>query len=130
MKRSTFLILLIPFFSSAQFRNNIWCFGDSAGIDFSNPHNPVPIVTSMDGRGSCVSVAESLLFYANTRSGMGNASTLVYDSQNQIMANGDLIRGEAWFNELVAIPRLNNTYFLFSINQVFSFTKGFYYSII
>ena len=51
----------------AQNRNSIWVFGDSALVDFSNINNPVPGISSMDGRGSCVSIADSsgsLLFYA------------------------------------------------------------------
>lgn len=87
----------------------------------------------MDGRGSSISMADSngaLLFYANTRSGFGNASTLVYDRQHQIMQNGNLIRGEAWYKELVTIPIGSDKYFLFSMNEVFTATQGFYYSII
>ena len=64
------LIALLTFLSLkaiAQNRNSIWCFGDSAGIDFRNVSMPVPISTGMDGRGSCASISDSvgnLLFYA------------------------------------------------------------------
>jgi hypothetical protein len=39
--------LATSFYATAQNRNSIWCFGDSAGINFSNINNPVPITTSM-----------------------------------------------------------------------------------
>ena len=59
--------------SYSQNRNNIWCFGDSAGIDF-NQTVAAPINTNLDTRGSCTSIADStgnLLFYASTE-GYGN----------------------------------------------------------
>ncbi|MFN8234691.1 MAG: hypothetical protein U0X89_01025 [Bacteroidia bacterium] len=33
-------VLLVNHESKAQNRNSIWCFGDSAGINFSNINNP------------------------------------------------------------------------------------------
>ena len=67
---TTFIFLLLIFFpelSNCQKQNNIWCFGDSSGIDFNDSLNPIPISTSVRTRGSCVSYADSsgqLLFYA------------------------------------------------------------------
>lgn len=117
----------------SQNRNSVWCFGDSAGIDFNIVSNPVPITTGLRSRGSCASVSDAsgnLLFYANTRAASGTYSTLVYDAQNNIMSNGDTIMGVGWYNELLIIPNpLNDsTYFLFSLG-VTSF-YGIYYSII
>ncbi|MBK7391249.1 MAG: hypothetical protein IPI23_19915, partial [Bacteroidetes bacterium] len=56
-----FVLLLIASTNilHAQSRNSIWVFGDSALVDFSNINNPVSGVSSMDGRGSCVSIADS-----------------------------------------------------------------------
>jgi len=62
-------ILLVTDALKAQNKNSIWCFGDSAGINFSNINNPVPFTSSVEGRGSCVSIADNngnLLFYSNT----------------------------------------------------------------
>ena len=94
MKRFTFLILLLPFCSSAQFRNNIWCFGDSAGIDFSNINNPVPIISGMDCRGSCANICDTsglLLFYAWDIANTIHNTGRIFNSQHQQMANGDSI---------------------------------------
>ena len=98
----------------------MWCFGDSAGIDFSNISNPSPITTGLRTRGSCASISDTsgnLLFYANTRAASGTYSTLVYDTQNNIMPNGDTIMGTGWYNELVIVPNPANdsTYILFSL---------------
>jgi hypothetical protein len=116
----------------AQKQNNIWCFGDSAGIDFNNISNPLPIVTSLDTRGSCVSIADSLgqlLFYANTRATITGNTTLVWNKNNQIMENGDSIVGRGWYNELLILPTIHsNVYYLFSVGATSIF--GFYYSIV
>jgi hypothetical protein len=133
--RATLLFFLI-FISAAdsfcQNRNSVWCFGDSAGIDFSSGA-PVTFASGMDGRGSCSSIADTngnLLFYADTRAGNWWYSTRVYNSQHQIMQNGDSINGESWYNELVAVPMGNNIYYLFSTCLTFTNAKGLYYSII
>ncbi len=55
------LFILLPSFCISQNRNSIWVFGDSAGIDFTVPTNPIPITSGMDGRGSCASIVISLM---------------------------------------------------------------------
>ena len=129
---SIFFILIISFSCFAQKRNNVWCFGDSSGIDF-NQSVPVPIATSLDTRGSCVSISDSvgnMLFYANTRATLSGNTTRVWSRNNQIMQNGDSVVGRGWYNELVIVPMPDNPnrYYLFSVG-VTSF-YGFYYSII
>jgi hypothetical protein len=135
-KLSTHLFFLALIFSclnvNAQKENNIWCLGDSAGIDF-NQSPPVPITTSLDTRGSCVSIADStglLLFYANTRATLPGYTTRVWNSANQLMENGDSIVGRGWYNELIIIPVPGSItkYYLFSAG-VTSF-YGIYYSIV
>ena len=129
---SSLLLLILSYTNNfAQGRNNIWCFGDSAGIDF-NQSPPVPIVTSVRSRGSCVSIADSLgnlLFYANDRVGNGNNSTRVWNKQDNLMYNGDSIQGEGVYNELVIIPKPGqiNFFFLFTGNEVFPGSEGLYY---
>jgi hypothetical protein len=87
MKKGVVLLLIIAATHSfAQNKNSIWCFGDSAGIDFSNISNPVPITTAMRGRGSCASIADgagNLLFYSNTYTYL----TLVWNALNDTMTN-------------------------------------------
>src|SRR5438105_533888 len=109
-RRIILLLCLGLFFSKAnlaQKRNDIWCFGDSVGIDFNNLSNPVPITTSLDTRGSCVSIADSngmLLFYGDTRATFPGATTRVWNRNNQLMQSGDSIIGEGWYNELIILP--------------------------
>lgn len=100
-----FMVLSLNCFS--QNRTSVWCFGDSAGIDFSNLNNPIPIITGMDSRGSCCSVSDTsgnLLFYASTRAGMVGKSGLVWSNNNSVMMNGDSIVGQGWYNEMIIVP--------------------------
>ncbi len=133
------LILVIVFFYSVnaagQNRNSVWCFGDSAGIDFSSGIAQ-PISSGMDGRGSCASIAAengNLLFYAGTMykySNIPHNSTFVYNSNHSLMDSGDSIFGKSWYQELVIVPNPANdsTYYLFSVGITSVF--GLYYSII
>jgi hypothetical protein len=133
-------ILLVLFFYSplliqAQQQNNIWCFGDSAGINF----NSVPISTftsNVKNRGSCVSIADSLgnlLFYGHTRTTVFGKNTLLFNKLNQLMQNGDTIVGQGWYQELIVIknPVNNDQYLLFTVGVTnAALQQGFYYSII
>ena len=129
------LILLTTHVSVAQNRNSVWVFGDSAGIDFGSGV-ALPIVSAMDGRGSCASISDingELLFYAATMRPYSNFSpfsTFVFDMNNVVMQNGDSIVGRAWYQELVIIPSPANdsTYYLFSISVTDNY--GLVYSII
>jgi hypothetical protein len=129
-----FFLFFVSYNLYGQNQNSIWIFGDSAGIDFTNLNNPIPIASSMVGRGSCVSIADTssnLLFYSNTRGGAGNTG-IIWDQTNQVLQNGDSIVGQAWFNEMVIVPMPDsiNKYYLFSIGITTSSAQGLFYSII
>ena len=126
------LILSNSTISPAQ-RNNLWCFGDSASIDFSSGI-PVAGISSLDSRGTCVSIADTnsnLLFYGNTRSGAGGlTSGLIWNKNDQLMLEGDSIAGGGWYHELVIIPNPvdDSLFYVFSIGVTISF--GLKYSIV
>ncbi len=125
-----FLILCIITESNfAQKRSNIWCFGDSAGIDFTNINNPFPFQSGMDSRGSCASISDSsggLQMYAANCSDPIFFGTLqagkLYNKQHQSMQNGDSLYSLAWYNEMVLIPFPNedSLFLLFSIGVTHS----------
>jgi hypothetical protein len=127
------LILVLVGRSASAQRNNIWCFGDSASLDFSNGI-PVAGTSSMDSRGTCVSIADTnsnLLFYGNTRSGAGGlTSGLIWNKNDQLMLEGDSIAGGGWYHELVIIPNPvdDSLFYVFSIGVTISF--GLKYSIV
>ncbi len=127
------LLIYFPQLSMCQKQNNIWCFGDSAGINFSDTSNITTFTSALDTRGSCVSIADSngqLLFYAHTRATLPGYTSQVWNRLNQIMDGGDSIIGRGWYNELIIVPFPGSTsiYYLFSAG-VTSYL-GLYYSII
>ena len=129
-----FLFLVLQVHSGfSQNQNNIWCFGDSAGINFSDTSNLITFSSALDSRGSCVSIADSsgqLLFYANTRATLPGFTTRVWNSTNQLMDGGDSIVGRGWYNELIIIPfpGSSSLYYLFSAGVTGFY--GLFYSVI
>jgi len=116
-------------------RGNIWCFGDSAAIDFTNLSNPIATTSSVGSRGSCASIADSnggLLFYAHTRSGVANNSGLVYNNLHSLMQNGDSLLGQGWYQELTIIPSPDDDsiLYIFSVGVTNSSFPGLFYSIV
>ncbi|MFZ9942233.1 MAG: T9SS type A sorting domain-containing protein [Bacteroidia bacterium] len=121
----------------SQNRNSVWCFGDSAGIDYSVLTAPVSFATGLDTRGSCASISDSfgnLLFYAETRAAQPTfRTTLVFNANHQIMLSGDSIMGGGWYHELIILPDPGNInlYYLFSIGGIgTNVDKGLFYSVI
>ena len=95
--------------TQAQNRNNIWCFGDSAGIDFTVPSNPQPYLSEMRSRGTAVSICDTLgqlLFYAHTgdTSNPVNLQGNIKNKLHLMMENGDSIIEISWYKEMVIIP--------------------------
>jgi hypothetical protein len=136
MMRILFLIFFsfLCFYAVAQFNDNIWCLGDSAGIDFNS--SPAPYFSGMDGRGSCVSICDSsgsLMFYGFTSTDPQILlRSKVMNRNHQLMQNGDSIYGQAWYEECLIIPFPGNTnlFYFFSIAVTSSSPYGLYYSII
>lgn len=82
------IFLLLSFSGMAQKQNNIWLFGDRAGLDF-NFSPPKPITGSMIALEGCASIANEngeLLFYTNGIS--------VWDRNHQLMPNGGIKIGD------------------------------------
>jgi hypothetical protein len=136
--KSLYIALLVFCVSNSlcQNRNNVWCFGDSAGIDFNSLNNPIPIVTSLDTRGSCASICDtsgSLLFYVQTKPTFNCYGGEVFNKLGLIMQNGDSLRGESWYHELIIIPwpGNDNLFYLFYVGSACGGNDfGFFYSII
>jgi hypothetical protein len=126
------LICMIWYSGNAQ-RNNIWCFGDSAGINFNGGAMPFAFNTAVQSRGSCTSIADlsgNLLFYGFTKAGIVNNSGRVFNNQHQLMQNGDSILGQGWYYEMTIIPDPgdDSSYYLFSLGVTNSSLPGLYYS--
>ena len=63
------MLSLSSFLASGQGKNTIWCFGDSAGIDFRNRLSPVVFQSGINTKGTAASISDSLgnlLFYSGS----------------------------------------------------------------
>lgn len=138
MKIKILLLLFLCCTSlSAQIRRDaVWCFGDSVQIDF-NQTPPVISNCAIRTRGTACSITDSLghiLFYCQTFHRTVQIANdfmgAVFNSQNQLMENGDSLVGDGWYHEMQIIPNPANT------NQYYIFHTGMtvnpelYYSVI
>ncbi|MDQ3051935.1 MAG: T9SS type A sorting domain-containing protein [Bacteroidota bacterium] len=127
---------LIYTLGKTQNRNSVWCFGDSAKIDFSDSLNIQIGKSSQKSRGSCASISDtlgSLLFYTSYDPTVligGTDPIKVFNNNNQIILNGDSIKGGGWYRELLILPYpgSDTLFYLFNIGVTHDF--GLYYSII
>ena len=136
-RNSFFLFLICAINSFAQKQDRIWLFADSAGIDFNDLINPLPLHCNLGDPclASFTSIADKqgqLLFYAG-----GVELTLtairVFDKFGNVMANGDSLQGYPWVNQgcmIIPIPGDTNKYYLFSGNRHSADGNNLYYNII
>ena len=137
-----YLVILILFLdirtAASQAWNRFWCFGDSAGVDFSNLSTPVPITSLMDCAESCASVGDSangLLMYAHTDYwplwlAGSLRTTVVHNYQHQIMENGDSLIGNAFHNGMTFINKPGSDSIFYLIHTGFNVDSGLYYSMV
>jgi hypothetical protein len=135
---SILFLVLFCHFGYGQKRNAVWCFGDSAGINFSDTANPYTFVSEMNSIGSCSSICDSagnLLFYCSTPDINGFLNGvyplgIVYNRNHEMMLNGDSLNCRAWYHEMVIVPYPGNPnrYYIFHVGVTGLF--GLYYSIV
>ncbi len=132
-----FACILFPLKSFSQNRNNVWVFGDRAGIDFSGVAAQ-SISTNICSRGSCSSICDSsgnLQFYisSTTKSlfAQFKAPARIYNKKFKTMKNGDSIAGDLWYKEfeIIPMPLQNNLYYTIQAGET-NFVPGLFYSII
>ncbi len=132
--RQLFLVLVLSLNLSAVLaqRSANWCFGDSAGIDFTVATSPVIFTNSVVSRGTAVSISDyngELQFYSFTVSGSGQVySGKLFNKNDVEMLNGDSLAGTGWYHEMVILPDPadDSLFYLFSIGV--SFPYGLKYS--
>ncbi len=111
----------------AQKENNIWYFGNGAGLDF-NSGSPVVLNNgAMYTTEGCASIADSsgsLLFYTD--------GVTVYNKVHNVMVNGSGLLGGNSSTEsaiIVPLPGSSSTFYIFTTPDQGSFS-GFNYSVV
>ena len=99
----------------AQRENNVWYFGDKAGLDF-NSGNPVNLtdgqIFTIEGCASISNPSGQLLFYTDGRK--------VWNRNHQVMQNGSGLRGHASSTQsaiIVPKPNSNTIYYIFTTSE-------------
>jgi hypothetical protein len=139
---TTFIFAQCTIYSQKE--GNIWCFGDSALIDWNEPENPILERSVSINRGSASSISDSvgnLLFYVGNFPGsiVSECTSIgergyVYTKEHTIMENSECISGEAWYGEHTIIPMPDNDslYYKFTAD-LYAYngdTPGINYSIV
>lgn len=132
-----FIITNVVDIHSQNRRDALWCFGDSTLIDF-NQAPPYLDYCATRGRGSACSIADSsgnLLFYAHTANvplwlaGYYKLG-VVWNSDHQLMENGDSLIGTLLYNEIAIIPdpvNLKRYYLIYTDVTIYG---KIYYSVV
>ncbi|MEP7317691.1 MAG: PKD domain-containing protein [Panacibacter sp.] len=118
---------------SAAQQNNIWYFGEKAGINFNSgagPAIPVALTNSaMIALEGCASICDAngvLLFYTNGET--------VYNRNHKVMANGSGLKGHVSSAQsalIVPQPGNDSIYFVFTGDSFEKkFVNGYNYSVI
>lgn len=123
----TILFVCSTLFLFSQNQNNIWYFGDHAGLDF-NSGAPVVLTNSNIEQTDCsASIADTngrLLFYSDGRT--------IWNKQNNIMSNGTGLLGSFTGGTTVLIvpyPQKNYLYYILTVD-CFAGYNGLRYSLV
>ncbi|MBK8873566.1 MAG: T9SS type A sorting domain-containing protein [Bacteroidetes bacterium] len=138
--RISSLIIVFIFIAlgvKAQFKNNVWCFGDSAGMKFDQGTIQLFNSSTLTRGGSCTISDSSgnLIFYANTDyyqlwiQGYV-ALGVVWDRNHNLMQNGDTLVGDLMFQEQVIVPWPDSSNLFYIFTACLFFPTGFWYSVV
>ncbi len=119
----------------AQFKGNIWCFGDSAGINFTPPMSFFKSGSSF-ARAGCSSISDSLgnlIFYGasgnttNSHNGLVRKGKLFNRNHNKLF-NGDTLVGGEWYHDMIILPKsvTDSTFYVIMAGVVVPDTGLFY----
>ena len=137
IKKTFFCSLSLFFFITvkAQNQGNIWCFGDSAILNFNS--GSITIDTcGMRSLETSVSIADSsgnLIFYAHNTNGAINCSGggltdrgIIFNKFHQMVVNGDSIYCSSDYNDMIIIPdpAIATEYYLFCSRTGWSFINS------
>ena len=116
-----------------QYNNNFWLFGDSVGINWTNPANPALFKSMIKGRGTSASLSDSSgpIIYsqsAYTNQFLNHSKT--YNKYDSPIIGSDSIYCEGWYHEMMFIPfpKKDSLVYLFSIGV--TTYDGLYYTLI
>ncbi|MFN8153580.1 MAG: hypothetical protein U0Y08_04735 [Bacteroidia bacterium] len=108
-------------------------FGDSVGINWTNPTTPFFFNSKVRGRGSCVSLSDStgvrIYSHSNYTTALFNQSK-TYNKLNLPIPGSDSLYVEGWYHEMLLIPHPGNDSLVYLITIGVNTFDGLYYTLI
>jgi hypothetical protein len=140
MKRKLFILLLLLIHQvslNAQFTNNNWCFGDSAGIRFDSTISFFKCGTGFTrGTASISDSNGNLIFYGSSSNTTNNNTGQIrmgklFNKLHTKLVNGDTLVGGEWYHDMLILPKsvIDSTFYVFVAGVVVPDT-GLWYSIV
>ena len=114
------LLLLLPFSAVSQKQDRIWLFPDSAGIDFNDVSNPIPLSSNITypcgNNFANICDNNGNLLFSSAAVDLTISSIRVYDRLGNVMDNGDSLTGYAFVYDgsmILPMPGDSSKYYLF-----------------
>jgi len=136
MKTLPALLLFFIFFGNevnAQFNNDSWVFGDSAGIQWQgNPKTPSTFKSNVEWRNGVTNISDSsgIVLYSALLNNSLPINGYVWNKFHQPIPNANLIKGNLWYHAGIFLPDPGNDsiIYLFTAGVTTSDPYGLYYS--
>jgi hypothetical protein len=116
----------------AQFNNNTWIFGDSAGVNWNSTGAITQFTSAIDARGSISSISDSngVVCYVYRKDLLIPVNGIVINRYHLMMENGNSIYGVGWYHDRIIIPNPSNDslLYIFSAGVTASGPYGLYFS--
>lgn len=110
-----YILVLIRTYSISQNENNIWYFGENAGLDFSSG-SPVALTdVALNTNEGCATISDAcgkLLFYTDGRT--------VWNRNHEIMVNGTGLLGAKSSTQsayIIKKPGSKTNYYIFALKD-------------
>ncbi len=118
-----------------NYKGNIWCFGDSAGINWNIPLNPSFFKSINKGRSGTVSISDStgnLILYGGYNKAQNKQRVQLYNKFHMPILNSDTLFADDFYHtiNLTPYPGNDSLFYLFSIGVVGVIPYGLHYSIV
>ena len=130
-------MLLLPGMVEAQFTNNNWCFGDSAGVRFDSVISYFKCGTGFVGGTATISESNGNLIFYGSSSNKSNNNTgqiqqgKLFNKTHTKLFNGDTLVGGEWYHDMIILPKsiTDSTFYVFVAGVVVPDT-GLWYNIV
>ena len=123
------LILVLLMMGSTQlsfaqkYKGDVWCWGDSAGIDWTTPSSPTNFRSNYRGRCGTAIISDSLnnlLLYAGFLRDVVTSykKVSIRNKYHKSVENGDTLFGEEWYHSMIFLPKPGNDSIIFLFSNI------------